>query len=40
MVLLQAKQNSDLRSAGFAEKQEIFSKSPYELTSQLARLDR
>jgi hypothetical protein len=39
MALLQAKKNSDLRSAPFTEKQAIFRDSPYELTSQLAKVD-
>ena len=38
MALLQAKKNSDLKSAPFAEKQMVFSESPYELTSQLAHV--
>lgn len=38
MVLLQARSNSDLRSAGFDEKRKVFERSPYELTSQVAAL--
>jgi hypothetical protein len=40
MALLQAKRNSDLKSAPFAEKKFIFEDSPYELTSQLAKVDK
>jgi len=39
MVLLQAKRNSDLKSAPFKEKKDTFRESPYELTSQVAELD-
>lgn len=35
MVLLQARFNSDLRSASFAEKKKAYKDSPYELTRQL-----
>lgn len=38
MALLQAKKNSDLRSASFDEKKEVFKTSPYELTLRLAAL--
>jgi hypothetical protein len=36
LVLLQARQNSDLRSAPFTEKREVYRASPYELTRQVA----
>lgn len=38
MALLQAKKNSDLRSASFDEKKVVFLGHTYELTSQLAAL--
>jgi hypothetical protein len=39
LVLLRASENSTLKSAGFAEKKLTFSKSPYELTRQIASCD-
>ena len=39
LVLLRASDNSHLKSAGFAEKKQIYAKSPYVLTSQTAELD-
>ncbi|MDE0312045.1 MAG: DUF262 domain-containing protein [Caldilineaceae bacterium] len=36
LALLLAKSNSDLKSASFAEKREVYKKSPYKLTSQIA----
>jgi hypothetical protein len=38
MVLLLAKNNSDLRSSSFAEKSKVYSQSPYELTRQVGDL--
>jgi hypothetical protein len=35
MALLLAKNNSDLKSYGFAEKQVVYQQSPYELTRQI-----
>jgi len=39
LILLRASDNSQLRSAGFAEKRQIYARSPYVLTSQIAELD-
>ena len=38
LALLLAKQNCDLRSAGFDEKKKVYGDSPYELTSQIANV--
>ncbi len=38
-VLMRASDNSDLKSAEFAEKKSAYTKSPYELTSQISGLD-
>jgi hypothetical protein len=39
LVLLKASENSHAKSASFDEKKEIYARSPYELTSQVAALD-
>ncbi len=39
LALMRANDNSELRSKSFAEKKEIYEKSPYELTSQIAEAD-
>jgi Protein of unknown function DUF262/Protein of unknown function (DUF1524) len=39
LALLLAKSNSDLKSAGFEVKKEIYQNTPYVLTSQIATLD-
>ncbi|MGB6771030.1 MAG: DUF262 domain-containing HNH endonuclease family protein [Candidatus Dormiibacterota bacterium] len=36
LALMLARDNSNLRSAGFSEKREVYARSPYELTRQLA----
>ena len=36
LALIQAKTNSDLRSASFEEKRKVFSQSPFKLTFQIA----
>jgi hypothetical protein len=36
LVLMLAKDNADLRSAGFAQKRQVYKQSPYVLTSQVA----
>ena len=38
-VLMRASDNSDLRSATFSEKRDVYTQSPYLLTSQIAELD-
>jgi uncharacterized protein with ParB-like and HNH nuclease domain len=38
MALMQAKKNSDLKSASFDEKKKVFKDGPYELTSRLASI--
>ncbi len=38
-VLLRARDNSELRSVGFADKKQIYANSPYVLTSQIAELN-
>ena len=38
LALLNAKGNSDLKSAGFDEKKKVFATTPYELTKQIATL--
>jgi hypothetical protein len=39
LALLQAKKNSDLKSAGFEDKKPIFKASTYQLTNQLATVE-
>jgi hypothetical protein len=38
-ALLRASENSDLKSIGFREKQNVYAKSPYILTSQIAKVE-
>ena len=38
LALLTAKENSDLRSAKFEEKKEVYKKSPFELTRQISEI--
>jgi hypothetical protein len=40
LCLLQAKQNSDLRSSGFEVKKLVYADTPYELTSQIASVHK
>lgn len=37
--MLRASDNSHAKSAGFANKKQLYAKSPYVLTSQLADVD-
>jgi hypothetical protein len=39
LALMRATENSDIRSAPFADKKQLFAASPYLLTSQIAGLD-
>ena len=40
MALLLAKNNSDLKSADFVTKKAVYKDTPYDLTRQIAEMDK